>query len=226
MDELENAVHKTENFLNSSQIKTRCPYIGEDIKVMGVRVKEVLRLTIAVALVDRFVAGLDDYISKIEYIRELVSTQNWIKPNYKIEINTADSYKDESVYITVTGTSAENGDDGQVGRGNRANGLITPNRSMTLEAVAGKNPVSHVGKIYNLFAGDLSKAIVEEGYGSEAGVIIVSQIGNPVTQPQILEMSVKDQAAKDAVIIDMAEYMLQSLPGIWKGVIEGKYEVA
>ena len=43
-----------------------------------------------------------------------------------------------SVYLTVTGTSAEMGDDGQVGRGNRPNGLITPYRPMTLEAAAGR----------------------------------------------------------------------------------------
>jgi S-adenosylmethionine synthetase len=38
-----------------------------------------------------------------------------------------------SVYLTVTGTSAEAGDDGEAGRGNRVNGLITPYRPMTME---------------------------------------------------------------------------------------------
>ncbi len=33
-----------------------------------------------------------------------------------------------------SGLSAETGDDGQVGRGNRVNGLITPNGPMSLEA--------------------------------------------------------------------------------------------
>src|SRR5690606_40191772 len=69
-----------------------------------------------------------------------------------VEVNMADGETPESVYLTVTGTSAESGDYGQVGRGNRANGLITPHRPMSLEAVAGKNPVTHVGKLYNLLA--------------------------------------------------------------------------
>jgi len=56
----------------------------------------------------------------------------------EIVINNADT--SETAYLTVTGTSAEAGDDGQVGRGNRANGLITPCRPMSLEAVAGKIP--------------------------------------------------------------------------------------
>jgi S-adenosylmethionine synthetase len=42
--------------------------------------------------------------------------------------------------------------DAQFGRGNRINGLITPCRPMRLEAAAGKIPVTHVGKIYNVMA--------------------------------------------------------------------------
>lgn len=68
-------------------------------------------------------------------------------------VNTADDPDSGYVYLTVTGTSAESGDDGQAGRGNRANGLITPFRPMTLEAVAGKNPITHVGTLYNVLAG-------------------------------------------------------------------------
>jgi len=37
-------------------------------------------------------------------------------------MNVADDIEAGSVYITVTGTSAEMGDDGAVGRGNRAMG--------------------------------------------------------------------------------------------------------
>ena len=225
-DDLENIVYKTEKFLNSQETKTEYPFIGEDIKVMGLREKNIVRLTIAIAIIDRFILDLDDYKSKISDIRELLSNQQWIKPYYEIYINTADSYQKESIYITVIGTSAENGDDGQVGRGNRANGLITPNRSMTLEAVAGKNPISHVGKIYNFFAKDLSKAIVESGYGSDASVHIVSQIGKPINQPQILEIRIKNKNAKEDIIIEMAREMLQNLPLIWKKIIVGEYEIA
>ena len=139
-DELETTVYKTEKFLNSSQTKIDYPYIGEDIKVMGIREKNNIRITIAIAMIDKFISNIDDYRSQVLTIRQLISKQKWIKPDYEIQINTADSYENESVYLSVTGTSAENGDDGQVGRGNRANGLITPNRSMTLEAVCREKP--------------------------------------------------------------------------------------
>ena len=60
------------------------------------------------------------------------------------------------------GLSAESGDDGQVGRGNRINGPITPYRPMSLEAAAGKNPVTHTGKLYNLLGDRMAHALLRE----------------------------------------------------------------
>ena len=44
----------------------------------------------------------------------------------------------EGVYLSLLGTSAEDADSGQVGRGNRVNGLISLNRPLGTEAAAGK----------------------------------------------------------------------------------------
>ena len=105
-----------------------------------------------------------------------------------IQVNRLDDpdAKDESgIYLTVTGLSAEMGDDGQVGRGNRVNGLITPGRAMSLEAAAGKNPHSHVGKIYNVFAHHLARSVCERIH--ETGTVTVrllSAIGRPLDQPE------------------------------------------
>ncbi len=225
-DELENTVYKTEQLLNSSYIKTAYPFIGEDIKVMGIRENGIVRLTVSIAIIDKFIKNIDDYKKNILKIRKLITEQEWIKPNYEVDINTADSYENESIYLTVTGTSAEHGDDGQVGRGNRANGLITPNRPMNLEAVAGKNPVSHVGKIYNIFANNLSKLIVENGYCNHASVNIVSKIGKPINDPQILEIKLKDQNVSDAIIIDTAKEMIHNLPVLWKNIIKDEFNIA
>jgi len=141
-------------------------------------------------------------------------------------INTADSYERESIYLTVTGTSAEGGDDGQVGRGNRANGLITPYRPMTLEAVAGKNPISHVGKIYNLFAIDLCKKIVEEQHAEQVYAHIVSQIGKPINKPLVLDIQVKGKDFNGKAIRRIAEEMLDEMPYMWKKIIDRQYEIA
>ena len=112
----------------------------------------------------------------------------------KIQINTSDNNSPknvEDVYLTVTGLSAEIGDDGQVGRGNRVNGLITPSRTMSLEAAAGKNPYNHVGKIYNVLANLIARDIVNEVDGvKEASVQILSAIGQPIDQPQVVNVEV------------------------------------
>lgn len=77
------------------------------------------------------------------------------------------------------------GDDGQVGRGNRVSGLITPGRPMSLEAAAGKNPVAHVGKIYNVLAHRLAGMICTRfPQVEEANVRLLSTIGRPIDQPQ------------------------------------------
>jgi S-adenosylmethionine synthetase len=98
-----------------------------------------------------------------------------------------DTAKDEEgIYITVSGLSAEMGDDGQVGRGNRVSGLITPNRMMSLEAAAGKNPVSHVGKLYNVLAMLMARDIYEKVEAAEEiSVQLLSSIGRPIHQPQV-----------------------------------------
>ncbi|MGB9873701.1 MAG: methionine adenosyltransferase, partial [Hydrogenobacter sp.] len=147
-----------------------------------------------------------------------------------VNINTADSKEDSSVYITVTGTSAEQGDDGQVGRGNRVNGLITPYRPMSLEAAAGKNPVSHIGKIYNTVANIICQRVVQEVEGiQEAYCYIVSQIGKPINQPQVLDVKVRtkrDIAGITEEVKKIAKEELERMPEVWKGFLEGRYSVA
>jgi S-adenosylmethionine synthetase len=96
------------------------------------------------------------------------------------------------VYLTLTGTSAEMGDDGQVGRGNRVNGVIAPFRATSLEAACGKNPISHVGKIYNVLAMLAAREIVARvPTVKDATVYILSQIGAPLDQPLVANAMVR-----------------------------------
>jgi S-adenosylmethionine synthetase len=63
---------------------------------------------------------------------------------------------------------------------------------MALEAVAGKNPITHVGKLYNVAAGNMAAALVEElPEVLAAQCVLVSQIGRPVTDPQIVVVHVR-----------------------------------
>jgi len=231
-DDLERVVYNTERYLNSEEFKKEHPYLGEDIKVMGVRLGDKIRITIAAAFVDKFVSDVNDYLDKKELIRQkaLENAAKYTDKEVEIFINTADNPKDGSVYITVTGTSAEAGDDGQVGRGNRPNGLITPYRPMTLEAAAGKNPVSHVGKIYSAVAGIIANRVVKEIEEiEEAYVYLVSQIGKPITEPQACDVKIRtkrDIKGIDELIKKIAEEEISKIPQIWRGYMEKKFQVA
>ncbi|MEM1807622.1 MAG: methionine adenosyltransferase [Pyrobaculum sp.] len=191
---LENLVYKTERLLNSRDFKAKYPEVGEDVKVMGVRVGRDIKLTVAVAIISRLTKDKSHYLSVKEDIKKSIEDMAAkIVPDYDVEvtINAADKPEYDIYYLTVTGTSAEHGDDGMTGRGNRANGLITPMRSMSLEAAAGKNPVSHVGKIYNVVAQRIADKIYAEVKGiTEAYVEIVSQIGRPINEPKILNIEI------------------------------------
>ncbi|MGB5459298.1 MAG: methionine adenosyltransferase [Eudoraea sp.] len=215
---LEDTIIKIEELLNAQSTKNIFPFIGEDIKVMGVKDHSKNYFTIAIAMIDKYIADLNDYVSKIKQLKEFVLTK-LLLTDTTIYINTADDYLHESIYLTVTGTSAESGDDGQVGRGNRINGLITPYYPMSLEATAGKNPVSHIGKIYNYFAMDLSRAIVKNNFADEALVFIVSQIGKPINEPQLMHFKLKNIRADKEQIEDLAKEKLIGLNKYWKRII-------
>ncbi len=143
-----------------------------------------------------------------------------------IKINNADT--EESAYVTVTGTSAEAGDDGQVGRGNRACGLITPCRPMSLEAIAGKNPVSHVGKIYSIMSQLMANKIVEQIPGAkQVYVYMVSRINEPITEPQAINVEIwgADAAKVEAEIKAVADEVLGNWREIRDGFLEGRWPI-
>jgi S-adenosylmethionine synthetase len=168
------------------------PAVGQDIKVMGKREGDVIDVTVAVAVVDRYVEDLDGYDAAVRGVREYVQdlAADITDREVRVHVNTADDYEEGSIYLTTTGTSAEQGDDGSVGRGNRANGLITPNRSMSMEATSGKNPVNHIGKIYNLLSTEIAKAVVDEVAGiREIRIRLLSQIGEPIDDPHVADAS-------------------------------------
>jgi S-adenosylmethionine synthetase len=161
---------------------------------MGYRINSMVDLTIAMSYVDRFIDGEETYFrSKKEVVEHL---KTYVEDNYdfkkvNITLNSLDTQGrgEDGIYLTVTGTSAEAGDSGQVGRGNRVNGVIALLRPAGSEAAAGKNPVSHVGKIYNLLSFKIANDIVEKVDGvEEVYVWLLSQIGVPVNKPKLVSV--------------------------------------
>ncbi|PSH02107.1 MAG: S-adenosylmethionine synthetase, partial [Nanohaloarchaea archaeon QH_8_44_6] len=194
--------------------------VGEDIKVMGLRSDNKLQLTVAAAIIDSRVSGLADYKDSIERIRRKARKlgEKITGLETEVNVNTADNYEEESVYLTVTGTSAEMGDDGSVGRGNRGNGLITPHRSMSMEAASGKNPVTHVGKIYNLTARKIAEEIHSKT-GEFAQVKMLSEIGRKIDQPKNVEVETE---AEEKKVEEIVERNLDNIQQVTEDVLKEK----
>ena len=188
----EEAVLSLENELNSERFKKLFPETGEDVKVMGLRRRDELDLTVAMPLLAGRIASEREYFERKEAIakeinRFLVAGSRGFRRTF-LHYNTLDQPGRGlgGVYLSLLGTSAEDADSGQVGRGNRVNGLIPIARPIGTEAAAGKNPMSHVGKIYNILAHRMAREICKSVPGVQgAYVLLLSRIGDPVDQPHM-----------------------------------------
>ncbi|HLJ62320.1 MAG TPA: methionine adenosyltransferase [bacterium] len=235
MTETERLVRETEQYINSRTFKEEFPESGEDVKVMGVRMGRELRLTAAVAFVDRFIEGEAHYFRRKEALYDAVMAflaRRTTMDKVVFDLNTLDEPGRgiNGVYLSVLGTSAESGDSGQIGRGNKVNGVIAINRPMGTEAAAGKNPVAHVGKIYSIFTHLVAQKVYEEVPGlREVYVWMVSQIGKPIDHPVTAAQIIPDKGLrKSAVTRRVREVLDRELAGIHvfcRDLAEGKYTV-
>ena len=230
---LEQLVLEVERTLNDAEVKRAHPAIGQDIKVMGVRRGSRVHLTISCAMIGRYLDGVEDYVQArtIAAQLSLTAARRIAKLDVSVAVNTADDTKGGEMFLTVTGTSAEAGDDGEAGRGNRASGLITPYRPMTIEAAAGKNPVTHVGKLYSLaaigIAADATRCIsgVKGAY-----CVLVSQIGRPIDDPQIADVCLAPGSkgligSNTGRIRDVVNEQLRQFPRLQAALLHGTVPV-
>ena len=225
-----------ERFLNSKEFKNRFPESGEDIKVMGYRSNNSLNLTISMAFVDRFVNSEEEYFEKKAKITDEIKKFVEANTNFdtvNVQLNSLDRRGRGigGVYLTVLGTSADSGDSGQVGRGNRVNGLISLNRPFCSEAAAGKNPVSHVGKIYNILTFKIAQHVYEQvPEVEEAYVWLLSKIGNPIDQPTVAAAQVvmKGNNSLEKVrheIEEVLDYELENIDKLCMELAQGKISI-
>jgi S-adenosylmethionine synthetase len=224
LTDLESVVAAVEATLGAHGAHGEIPEIGEDIKVMGVRRGAHITLTVASALLGHLVPDLQAYLRAKERIRDSAvdAARTIVGREVTVDVNTADDPDRNSVYITVTGTSAEAGDDGEAGRGNRANGLITPYRPMTLESVAGKNPVNHVGKLYPIAAQRIADALISEvGAVMAAECVLVARIGCPIDDPQVADVRIELEDGSPVArytdeVEDIVRRELDNLRSVWR----------
>lgn len=227
-----------ENRLNSEEFKKLFPETSEDVKVMGLRIKNTLDITVAMPLLTHYISSAREYFDRKQAIYKamselLTNTYNGAFDRITLNFNTLD-HQDRGIggiYLSLTGTSAEDADSGQVGRGNRVNGLISMNRPMGTEAAAGKNPVSHVGKIYSVLAHQLARQIYENTEGAkEAHVLLLSQIGMPIDNPKLARVQIllsHGQILKkvSAKVAETVAYAFKNINSFCRELVHGKYRI-
>ncbi|MCS4540835.1 MAG: methionine adenosyltransferase [Euryarchaeota archaeon] len=228
----EKIVLNTEKMINSEEFKKEFPVTGEDVKIMGLRNKDKVILTIATSFIDRFVKDSNDYVRQKKEVIEKISEH---VSSYGLEVEPCLNLLDKperginGCYLTVTGTSAEHGDDGAVGRGNRLNGLIPFNRPISMEASAGKNPLNHIGKIYNILAFRISDQIYQLGNIEEVYVRILSQIGKPINDPLLAAVDIILKNGKlsdiEKEVREIVDKNLDNITKLTQDIIEGKVEM-
>jgi len=186
---------------------------------------------------DRYIGDEAAYFKKKEEMREVLSAHLRSRPGKLEEIDVNLNTLDRpgrglaGIYLSVLGTSAEDADSGEVGRGNQVNGVIALNRPRGSEAAAGKNPVSHVGKIYSVLTHLLACQIHAEIPGVEQVMVwLCSAIGDPIDKPQMASVQVRLE--RQAELADVAEPIrrimvreLERMPSFCQELAQGRYPI-
>lgn len=229
----EELVLAIEGWLNSAGFKSRFPDTGQDVKVFAVRQDTRLAVTVAMPLLCPQVRSERAYFArKAEIVAALGAHFDTAPFAIEWRLNCLDQpgRGTEGVYLSLTGTSAEDADSGQVGRGNRANGLIAFGRPTGGEAAAGKNPIAHVGKIYSVLSHRLARLIHDRCPDLlEVYVHLAARIGEPVDRPwtgvQLVLPAGLELRDVEGLVGAVIEEELARLPELQSQLVRGQHAV-
>lgn len=226
--QLENLVLKLELLLNSEKIKKNRPWLGSDIKIMGHKQNNEVNITLAVPQMCTCVNDLKTYKNNLEDIFNIVKDASHKEaPNltFNFTLNARDNYDIPELYLTYTGSSIENGDEGCVGRGNRMQGLISSYRPFTMEGISGKNPVYHTGKLYCVASYELAKKLyVKTGIPNE--VTLIGKTGQDLSHPWQINVSFANDNYEPSEVKQIIASTLDNFSEITNKIIKQKYRLA
>ena len=169
-------------------------WCGSDVKVMAHGTVDSLDVVLAVPQKCAHVPNRMAYLDNKEAVLaecERLAHQELPGVRTRFRVNARDIPARDELYLTYTGSSIESGDEGVVGRGNRVNGLITPLRPMNVEGANGKNPVYHVGKLYNVAAGRIAESL-HNATGGYVEVHLISATGQRLDRPWRIVVRLSD----------------------------------
>src|SRR3989344_471292 len=219
---LENLLLSIEKHFNSDLFRSRNKWIGSDIKILGFRYKKQFDITLCIPQIANFVNSSKQYYANLGKAKKIIFAIGKTLGIEKINlyINTRDNDEKSEYYLTAIGSSIESGDEGVVGRGNRVNGIISPFRPMSMEGVAGKNPVYHIGKLYYVLAHQLAHLIYKK-FGIQTSVAIASQSGRDLLDPWIATISVPRSFTSKDQLEKLIRTKVKQLAKITQNIIKG-----
>lgn len=221
----ERAALQIEGYLNGTEFKAMAPQFGSDVKVMVCRNGGDLHITLCVPQIACHTPDLDTYVGCKDELRTTAADlARGLAPSGRatVALNTRDDHQAKELYLTVAGSSIESGDEGVVGRGNRCNGVISLMRPMSMEGANGKNPVYHVGKLYNVLAQETAERLYAET-GRPMTVCLVSQSGGDLTRPAFVAVQQASGVALDTnYVTKVVEDVMDALPALRDDLVAGR----
>ncbi len=196
-----------EKYFYNQDDSPKYKYIGQDIKVMSVRKKDSIEVTMCIPFFSIDTPDLETYlIRKSKLYQELKDlAEEYVKDQCKIQLflNTQDNAAIESkksigLYFVTSGSALDSGEEGAVGRGNRSRGVISSIRPVNMEAIWGKNPVYYVGKVYSYLADKIAKEIAET-LECEANVYISSRNSDDLLKPYNIFVETSKKRSKKQI---------------------------
>ncbi len=230
LTKFERTIIELEDSFNNRSFRKDKLWLGTDIKIMGTKIDDSIDITLCIPQISQYVRNEQEYRDNLKLVKDYI--YNFVKKrffrfNVKININTRDDFETGELYLTAIGSSIESGDEGLVGRGNRVNRLICQTKPYTMEGAAGKNPVYHIGKIYNLAAQELADKISQK-FKTYVEVFLISQSGRLLTDPWKTVVGVErelNEKEKNSLNKFIKEE-LKKIPNITNKIINRKLKVA
>jgi S-adenosylmethionine synthetase len=217
-----------ENKLNSIDFKSENPYIGSDIKVMVTVIDNNIDITTCIPFIGLYTPTIEFYKEKISWLKEYINkdlvSQFGYEYSFNITINNRDVIEMNEVYLTATGSSVESGDEGMVGRGNRVNGVISMIGPMSMEGACGKNPIYHIGKLYNVLAEKIAFKIYDL-YNIPCKVFLVSQTGRDLRDPWQCVLILESEKYEEKELLNLVKGELSNVSNISLDIIYGRNKI-
>jgi S-adenosylmethionine synthetase len=197
--------------------------MGTDVKVMAFANDRQIDITACVPQIAQFVRDKEQYVENMSRLHQLC--HHFVKEYFpeatvSFTFNARDKIESNELYLTAIGSSIESGDEGVVGRGNRVNGLITPMRPMNVEGANGKNPVYHVGKLYNVLAKKMASELCQK-YHQAVVVNLISRTGGNLLEPWKIVIQLEKEDVPLEELAKDVESLLPTIPHLTEEIIHG-----